>query len=391
LLRIDYSPAETLEWLKRYREKWIETPGWFTDAKLQELVDSRKYSLTQKPAEWHNNEPFDPNNWQELFHSYEEIAQAPPLTFAINGWLQAEGITMYGGLPGHGKTLLGLSTAKALLTGEPLFGYEYFKVTKAKRVLYLCPEVGRGPLSHRIKMFKLLPFVKSGELCIRTLSAPDVPLMDKPILRAAEGAEVFLDTAVRFMEGEENSASEQRIFAKNLFTLLSAGARAVVGLHHSPKFSKKADTMNLENALRGTNELGAMLSTAWGTKLVDEETTRLYVQNLKARDFDSVGAFTLEGRPHIDQSGDFKMVDQPGMAGELKDHQPTKGLVDPDAATEIIRLNAAGKSIREIARDVSLSRSVVGRFVKEKCPRTTVPVARDIPRPAHNKPYEPNS
>jgi len=53
--------------------------------------------------------------------------------------------------------------------------------------------------------------------------------------------------------------------------------------------------MNLENALRGTNELGAMLSTAWGTKLVDQETTRLYVQNLKPRDFDPVGAFTLEG------------------------------------------------------------------------------------------------
>src|SRR2546428_7175149 len=145
---------------------------------------------------------------------------------------------MYGGLPGHGKTLLGLSTARALLTGNPLFGYDYFKVARAKRVLYLCPEVGRGPLSHRIKLFRLLPFVQSGDLCIRSLSAPDVPLMDKRILKAAEGADVFLDTAVRFMEGEENSSTEQRVFAKNLFTLLSAGARTVVGLHHSPKFSK---------------------------------------------------------------------------------------------------------------------------------------------------------
>jgi hypothetical protein len=79
--------------------------------------------------------------------------------------------------------------------------------------------------------------------------------------------------------------------------------------------------MNLENALRGTNELGAMLSTAWGTKLVDQESTRLYIQNLKPRDFEPVGAFTLEGR----HAGDFKMIDQPGMAGALKDHQPTKG------------------------------------------------------------------
>jgi hypothetical protein len=252
-------------------------------------------------------------------------------------------------------------------------------------VLYLCPEVGLGPLAHRLKLFRLLPFVKSGELCIRSLSAPDVPLMDPRILRAADGADVFLDTAVRFMEGEENSATEQRVFAKNLFTLLSAGARTVVGLHHSPKFSKKADTMNLENALRGTNELGAMLSTAWGTKLVDQETTRLYVQNLKPRDFDPVGAFTLEGRPHIDLTGDFKMVDLPGAAGELKDHQPTKGLIDPSAGREITRLLGLGKSVREIAAEVKLSKSVVGRFVKE------LSQAGTVPRPAHNKPYEPNS
>jgi RecA-family ATPase len=311
----------------------------------------------------------NPDQWGELFHTYEEVLNTPPLKFAIHGWLQAEGITMYGGLPGHGKTLLGLSTAKALLTGEPLFGYDYFTVDRSKRVLYLCPEVGLGPLTHRLKLFRLLPFIKSGELRVRSLTAPEVPLMDARILKAAEGADVFLDTAVRFMEGEENSATEQRVFAKNLFTLLSAGARSVVGLHHSPKFSKKAETMNLENALRGTNELGAMLSTAWGTKLVDQETTRLYVQNLKPRDFDPVGAFTLEGRPHIDQTGDFRMVDLPGAAGELKDHQPTKGLIDPDAGKEITRLLALGKSVREIAQGVGLSKSVVGRFVKERCPR----------------------
>jgi hypothetical protein len=59
-------------------------------------------------------------------------------------------------------------------------------------------------------------------------------------------------------------------------------------------------------------------------------------------------------------------VDQPGAAGELKDHQPTKGLIDPDAAKEITRLHAIGKSVREIAAEVRLSKSVVGRFVKEK-------------------------
>ena len=190
--------------------------------------------------------------------------------------------------------------------------------------------------------------------------------MDKRILRAAEGADVFLDTAVRFMEGEENSSSEQRVFAKNLFTLLRTGARTVTRLHHSPKFAKGAGEMNLENALRGTNELGAMISTAWGTKLVDQETTRMYIQNLKPRDFDPVGAFTLEGRPHIDLTGDFKMMELPGQAG-LKDHQNRGGrpsTIDEECGKEILRLKAKGLSNSEIAADVHISKYAVGRFLR---------------------------
>jgi hypothetical protein len=168
------------------------------------------------------------------------------------------------------------------------------------------------------------------------------------------------------MEGEENSSSEQRVFAKNLFTLLRTGARTVTGLHHSPKFAKGAGEMNLENALRGTNELGAMISTAWGTKLVDQESTRLYIQNLKPRDFDPVGAFTLEGRPHIDQIGDFKMVATPGTAGELKDHQNRGGrpsTIDEDCGKEIMRLKKEGMSHQEIASNVGVSKAAVGRFL----------------------------
>lgn len=308
------------------------------------------------------------SDWRPLFHSYEELENAAPLSFAIHGWLQADGITMYGGLPGHGKTLLGLSTARALLTGEPLFGYDYFKVVRAQRVLYLCPEVGLGPLAHRIKLFRLMPFIKSGQLLVRSLSAPDAPLMDTRILRAAEGADVFLDTAIRFMEGNENSSSEQRVFAKNLFAVLSAGARTVTGLHHSPKSFVDAPVMTLENALRGTNELGAMLSTAWGTKRVSEKTVQLYIQNIKPRDFEPVRAFILEGRPHIDQTGDFQMIARPGRAGDLRQYQgQSQGgrprLISDESAVVVRRMLSEGKSHQEIARAVDVSRFTVSRFL----------------------------
>lgn len=47
-------------------------------------------------------------------------------------------MTLIGGLAGHGKTLLILAMAKALLEASPLFGYEGFAVQRpAQRVLYL--------------------------------------------------------------------------------------------------------------------------------------------------------------------------------------------------------------------------------------------------------------
>ena len=249
----------------------------------------------------------NPDSWRDLFHTWDEFDKSEPIKFAIKGWLQEDGITMYGGLPGHGKSLLGMSTTKALLTGEPLFGQSYFSVQRAKRVLYFCPEVGLGPLKHRVKLFRLEPFIQSGELLLRSLSAKEpAAITDPRILRACEGADVFLDTAIRFMEGEENSATEQRLFAQNLFALLTAGARTVTGLHHAPKRFAQDNYMDLDNALRGTNELGAMLSTAWATKQTDESQNWLYIQNIKARDFETVGAFVFEGRPHIDKTGQLQ-------------------------------------------------------------------------------------
>ncbi len=89
----------------------------------------------------------DPESWPSLFHAYEEAINAPPLSFVIEGFLQENGITFFGSLPGHSKTLTMLNVVKSLLELDPLFGHAAFKVTKpAKRVIYLIPERrGRVP------------------------------------------------------------------------------------------------------------------------------------------------------------------------------------------------------------------------------------------------------
>jgi hypothetical protein len=303
-------------------------------------------------------------DWRNLFHTSDQLLNAPPVEFAIHGWLQEGGITMYGGLPGHGKSLLGMSTVKALLTGEPLFGYPYFKVRKASRVLYLSPEVGLSELAHRLRLFSLMPFVENGSLLVRSMGSPLAPLTDVGILNAAEGADVFLDTATRFIEGDENSSTEQKVFTTDLFDLLGAGARTVTGLHHSAKGTAGASNLTLENALRGSGELGAMLSTGWAIRQVNSELNRIYVSNIKARDFEAVQPFVLGGRPEIDQTGDFKMIAPPGA--KLSDYANVGGrptVVDDDASGEIIKLHKEGKTEREIAKAVNLSKTTVHRVL----------------------------
>jgi len=224
-------------------------------------------------------------------------------------------------------------------------------------------------MKHRFRLFGLLPFVGS-KLFLRTLQSEHVELTDKRILKAAEGADVFLDTAVRFMEGDENAVKEQRVFSQNLFRLLDAKARTVTGLHHAPKNFADQTFLSLENCLRGSSELGAMLSAAWGVRKVsdDPQRTTLYIQNIKARDFEPCSALVLEGRPHIDKDGDFRMVREPGMAGDVRDYlgkskagRPSTVEGKREGMREMLK---QGLKYGEIAKALDCSWDAVKRFAR---------------------------
>lgn len=307
-----------------------------------------------------------------LFHTYDELANSPPLHYAINGFLQEDGITLIAGPSGDGKTLMMLSMTRSLLDASSLFGYSRFSVpSKSDRVIYLIPESSKGPFWHRLQTFHLAPHVQSGKLLIRTLSSPQqMSLNDPRFHEAAKGAHVFLDTAIRFMEGDESAAGEAKLFAQTLFNIQAAGAKTICGAHHSPKGFDSADYMTLENVVRGSGDIGAMLATCWGIKQVDQSTTSIFVQNVKARDFEPCEPFIIQGRPHIDDHGTFLMKAEPGEAGKLKDNQQRSKSgrkANPDS-TELqhraYELKKAGKSLRAIADEMQVSKSLVHKWVQ---------------------------
>jgi hypothetical protein len=316
------------------------------------------------------------NSWRSLFHTYEEFVNVPPIRFAIEGFLPEESITMLGGLPGHGKTLVGLAMVRALLEGSPLFGH--FNVPKPSRqVIYLIPECGHAAFKYRLQLFRLDEHIKSGRLLYRTLSKGEIlSLADPKVMEACRGADVFLDTAIRFISGDENAATDQKAFAQNLFDLLHSGARTVTGLHHSPKSTEKADYMSLENMLRGSGELGAALSACWGIRQIGKERNQLFIQNVKDRDFQACEPFIIEGRPHLDVDGYFKMTDSPGVAGSLNENKPRRQgerpsgrPEDPEKLQKMARvreLHESGKGSRDIAAEVGVSFKTVCRWLTEE-------------------------
>ena len=316
-------------------------------------------------------------NWRAIFHTYDEFENAPPLRFAIEGFLQEAGVTLIGGLSGHGKTLVMLEMVKALLEQLPPFGYEPFAVPRpARRVLYLIPECALGPFRVRVELFRLQEHVRSDRLLVQTLSSGcQSSLADPRLLKAAEGADVFLDTAVRFMNGSENDVESTRPFAGDLFRLLSFGARSITGAHHAPKGFETQNFMTLENILRGSGDLGAMLCTGWGVRQIDSVRNRLYLQNVKPRDFQPCAPFILEGRPHLDNSGHFLMTHRPGEAGELSQHlarrkgrgRPATSEKDEKLA-EAVALRADGLSLRDIAKEIKVPRSTLDRWLFEYDP-----------------------
>jgi hypothetical protein len=329
----------------------------------------------------------EPAGWQEMFHTFADFENAPPLSFAINGFLQNYGATMIGGLSGHGKTLVLNSITKALLAGKGARMWDLFTIEEdAIRILYLIPECSIQSFKHRLKLFDLYRYLRPDDnrLLVRTLSKGPTPCLSDPrILFAAKGAHVILDTAARFGEGDENNAGDNmRGLANDIFALLHSGAREVLAAHHAPKPFANQNVMRLENVLRGSGDIGAMLTTAWGIKQVDADQNIIHIENIKPRDFAPCRPFQIIGRPSIDETGDFALYKRPGDCGSLQDEQepdrdkggaPIQAREARAANIELVRqwvrdepsINSTGLSRKFAALGIKVSDSAIRKYRKE--------------------------
>ena len=275
--------------------------------------------------------PLNPaDQWKQLFKQPCNM-DTRGTKFLIQNLLD-EGITILGGLSGHGKTWFALSLAKALHSGQKFLNH--FTVLESVPIVYLIPEVGESPFGGRLKTMRMSEI--SDGFFIRTMkSGPPISLVNALLLECVRDIKpvVFLDTAIRFSDAENENDARQNAkgLAQGAFDLMSCGARAVIGLHHSPKILSKS-TKNgnvkkptLESGLRGSGDFGAMSNNVYILQCEDKDTFKVRVTCVKAREFAEPSPFEIQGRPYLDETGDFRLI------SEL---EPSLG------STDVERLNA---------------------------------------------------
>ena len=127
--------------------------------------------------------------------------------------------------------------------------------------------------------------------------------------------------------------------------------------------------MTLENVLRGSGDIGAMLATCWGLSQIDAVSNRIFVQNVKARDFSPCEPFIIQGRPSIDQTGYFDLTEPPGFAGALEDRKQSRGRPEVSnkqaKIAEARRMKEEGVSYRQIAKKLDVSVGTVSGWLSQ--------------------------
>jgi AAA domain-containing protein len=285
-------------------------------------------------------------DWLEGFHMISELEQGD-VRMLIEG-IMPEGVNFIGSLAGVGKTWVALSMARALSTGTSFL--DEFKVPEAVPVLYLVPEMGSRAFRKRCEKMGIPD--DSMFMC-RTLRDGLMRLTDERLRTAVSEIKpvIFLDSMIRFQIGDESSSSANATgLATAIFDLLRLGAPAVQCLHHGPKFSSKEFSMTLENVLRGTGDIGAMCDAVWGLEhsrcrkgkkwdreyaAESKQLTRLTMQCVKPRDFEPAEQFVIQGKPFIDEQGDFEVISQDGRS-----KPPSKQQQRLDTMLEMIRMDS---------------------------------------------------
>ena len=190
-------------------------------------------------------------------------------------------------------------------------------------------------------------------------------------MESCAGADAFMDTLIRFLDGPENNAEIIRGFAEKVFSLLAVAARNVEINCHTQKSYANRDEMG-PDMFRGSGDITAFLSNGYGLMQTDAVKNEIFVKCLFSRDLpEETPSFILQGREEngvsiIDRDHDFRLVtSNAGSLSEYKKNPKLKNMT-PEQEGKLRELHTQGKGTRAIAEALGVKSHVtVGNWTKQ--------------------------
>jgi hypothetical protein len=323
-------------------------------------------------------------SWTKFFDTREDFERQPELEWSVEGISYTGEITGIGGLGKHGKTWLMLSIVKALLSGNDWLGR---KVKQSKRVVYFIPEANRTVVYGRLKKMRLAEFIGK-TLFIRTLSMGPAPdLTDKEIVKACEDADVFYDTLIRFVEGNDSDSKDIKVLAEAMFAI-GAVARSQWFAHHAIKSSEANASISMAESFRGSGDIVNFATNLYGIMQQDKDLNIIHFEAINCRDVHPMALpFEIQGYPFIDDTGDFMLLGEverkSKSSGQSRSGPKSKFLDNemPPIFERMQQLRKLGKTTKEIAAlltETSDGRSISQDQVKKWFQRLSTQQTNDI-------------
>lgn len=288
----------------------------------------------------------------------------PPRGMVMRPWLPEKGLVMIYSRRGMAKTLFAMSSAYAIATGSPFLG---FTVPKARRVLYLDGEMPAHVMKERFQSiakafntnaldasnFRFL----SADLTGRAL--PDLGTLEGQHELAtliADAEVIYVDNLSVLVRSGAESQSDGWSLVQNWALQQRHEGRSVAFVHHAGKSGTQRGTSRREDVLDTTltfkrppdysPEQGARFEVHFEkARGIFGEDARAFEAQYEVRD--GAAVWTRREIAHVAADDDDDASDERGPSFEL---------------ASVAQLLSDGKSIREIAAELGMSKSTVGRM-----------------------------
>lgn len=233
-----------------------------------------------------------------IIDAEEAMQSRRPTKWFIKQWLPYSSSMMLFGDSGCGKTFVALDWLLHVSSGLPEWmGY---KVNKGK-VLYLCGE-GYGGLLKRIQGWKQYHNV-SDIGCFKLMQYPlslnsdaDLASLFQAISTARFEPDIIcVDTFYRYLEGDENQASDTRPFFENITKIMQRyEGSSVLIIHHTGVGDK--------TRARGSTSIRAALEV---NIRCEKDGPKITLHQDKMKDFEALSEDTLVGISSVEVHGWF--------------------------------------------------------------------------------------